>query len=189
MKIKQSFVFQRRTACRLGKPSKKYLNNHKCVISSSVSVPGCLRSQFHEANDIVKILDLSLSHFLFCSVFLSPSFSPHPQNFSLLPHILSLSFASCHTHFCSPGFQNEGKCSQRYVSDLPTKEPQKGHNARGHMITGQTHKKSIKHGGLSAVLLSSWQVLQTEDHGIVRLQTAQNPVSNSGLNHLTHDIL
>jgi len=34
------------------------------------------------------------------------------------------------------------------------------------MITGQTHKKSIKHGGLSAVLLSSWQVLQTEDHGV-----------------------
>lgn len=61
--------------------------------------------------------------------------------------------------------KTRGKSSQRYVSDLPTEEPQRGHNARGHMITAQTHKKSIKHGGLSAVLLSSWQVLQTGPWG------------------------
>lgn len=49
------------------------------------------------------------------------------------------------------------------------------------MITGQTHKKSIKDRGLSAVLLSSWQVLQTEDHGGVARRHLRSLMSRSGL--------
>ncbi len=122
--------------------------------------PDWLWSQFHEANNntvkihivrtIIRFVFMTFIslHFLYCSLF--PPFLP--QNCSIFS-LSSVSSLSCLTHFCSPGFQNEGESSQWYVSDLHTKEPQRGHNARGHMITGQTHKKCIKHGGLSAVVI------------------------------------
>lgn len=123
------------------------------------------------------LLTFSLAHYFPFPLFLPSELCVAVPSslivFHLLSHSLLLSW-----------FPKRGKRSQWYVSDLPTKEPQRGHNARGHMITGQTHKKSIKPGGLSAVLLSSWQVLQTEDHGVVRLKTTQNPESHSGVTHL-----
>lgn len=43
----------------------------------------------------------------------------------------------------------------RHVSDVVCREPLRGQGATGHAITRQTHKKSIKHCRLRAVLSST----------------------------------